>query len=174
MSQGLPHVDYELKLQDQASFPGISYFTKSDWTAAFKFSKDTGRPLKPLGYLQYPEYKVPEDGSCGKGIFVSSSEQSVIYDYSKLLWAELYWYGADPSTWDSSLEHIRDWFCAKLTMRFPLFGACNDSRWKAHSWAIKRFPDWNWDVRDKGILRRNPSTCFACVLVSAEVQFVTV
>lgn len=165
---GLSKVNHTLKIQSHASFLAITYFMEADWLAAFKYQKDIGAPLGRFDHLQHLEQVVDEDGKLGKGLFVTKPERSPIYDYCKQLWGEMYWHDVDPETWDSSLEEIRDWFVSKLTLRFPLFGGCNDGRWKAQNWAIKKFPDWNRDVRAKGALTRNPaisSTLFTWVLV---------
>ncbi|KAJ3993087.1 hypothetical protein F5050DRAFT_1897535 [Lentinula boryana] len=128
--------------------PNIKFFTLRDWTEYKDGKKSIGRSFHSLAFLQLESGEYTSND-------VSRLRQMTAA--ARGIWTMFYSLYLDAETWTKHPSHVAEYFYSKMAQDFEEFHYCNDGKWKAKQLAIVKFPDWSKDLREKGLLERDPA-----------------
>ncbi|KAJ3789072.1 hypothetical protein GGU10DRAFT_407464 [Lentinula aff. detonsa] len=144
----LPKLEYQHEMVNPDDCPNIKFFTLRDWTEYKDGKKSIGRSFHSLAFLQLESGEYTSDD-------VSRLRQMTAA--ARGIWTMFYSLYLDAETWTKHPSHVAEYFYSKMAQDFEEFRYCNDGKWKAKQLAIVKFPDWSKDLREKGLLERDPA-----------------
>ena len=69
------------------------------------------------------------------------------------IFSKFYYHRLDPNTWRLRQPDVTAYFCNTMRTKFPVLNFA-DCDWKAHMFAMSRYPNWNRYHRVTGHLKR--------------------
>jgi hypothetical protein len=135
-------IPQQLESYDQDDYPDVPFWHEADWTSYSDKQRDGGNNIAKLHFL------TEEDGDQ-----VSERRIKEMMEHAKQAWTQLYYHRLDPSSWKKKSEDAMRYFNTIMKTKFPEFRYC-DGDWKVEKFATIKYPDWNRNTREKGVLSR--------------------